>query len=307
MDVQGDQGARVAERGNAGPGSSRPRSFSPCPQPNPHLACSPAVGGSPSQIAMTVFGALLLLGLATWLIDSFVESPSRFTQVTLIGFTNGAIFALVALGYTLVYGIIELINFAHGDNFMLGTFQTQSIIVDGSFQIPLLFFVIAIPLGTAVTATSSPGARIRDRGVAPARDGLLHGDQRLDRADRLPAAAQPAAPRAADHRDRLLVHPPERRPRLEGPGPGADPGHPSEGEPLRLERRPLLVQGPDRGRADDPAPDRAPAARAAHEGRQGDARDGAGPGRLGDDGDQRRPHDLVYVPHSAAHWPEPPA
>ena len=38
------------------------------------------------------------------------------------GLSNGAIWALIALGYTLVYGIIELINFAHGDNFMLGTF-----------------------------------------------------------------------------------------------------------------------------------------------------------------------------------------
>jgi branched-chain amino acid transport system permease protein len=38
------------------------------------------------------------------------------------GLSNGAIWALIALGYTLVYGIIELINFAHGDNFMLGSF-----------------------------------------------------------------------------------------------------------------------------------------------------------------------------------------
>jgi branched-chain amino acid transport system permease protein len=37
------------------------------------------------------------------------------------GLSNGAIYALVALGYTLVYGIIELINFAHGDVFMIGT------------------------------------------------------------------------------------------------------------------------------------------------------------------------------------------
>jgi branched-chain amino acid transport system permease protein len=37
------------------------------------------------------------------------------------GLSNGAIYALIALGYTLVYGIIELINFAHGDVFMLGT------------------------------------------------------------------------------------------------------------------------------------------------------------------------------------------
>src|SRR6478672_12067906 len=40
------------------------------------------------------------------------------------GISNGSIWALVALGYTLVYGIIELINFAHGDVFTIGTFVT---------------------------------------------------------------------------------------------------------------------------------------------------------------------------------------
>ncbi len=38
------------------------------------------------------------------------------------GLSNGAIYALIALGYTLVYGIIELINFAHGEVFMIGSF-----------------------------------------------------------------------------------------------------------------------------------------------------------------------------------------
>ncbi len=38
------------------------------------------------------------------------------------GLSNGAIWALIAIGYTLVYGIIELINFAHGDVFMIGSF-----------------------------------------------------------------------------------------------------------------------------------------------------------------------------------------
>jgi branched-chain amino acid transport system permease protein len=42
-------------------------------------------------------------------------------QILLIGIANGALIALVALGYTMVYGIIELINFAHGDVFMIGT------------------------------------------------------------------------------------------------------------------------------------------------------------------------------------------
>jgi branched-chain amino acid transport system permease protein len=44
------------------------------------------------------------------------------------GLSNGAIWALIAVGYTLVYGIIELINFAHGDLFMLGSFVGFSMI-----------------------------------------------------------------------------------------------------------------------------------------------------------------------------------
>jgi branched-chain amino acid transport system permease protein len=43
------------------------------------------------------------------------------------GISNGAIWALVAIGYTLVYGIIELINFAHGDVFMIGSFVSFSV------------------------------------------------------------------------------------------------------------------------------------------------------------------------------------
>jgi branched-chain amino acid transport system permease protein len=42
------------------------------------------------------------------------------------GLSNGAIWALVAIGYTLVYGIIELINFAHGEVFMIGSFVSAS-------------------------------------------------------------------------------------------------------------------------------------------------------------------------------------
>ena len=49
-------------------------------------------------------------------------------QVLLIGIANGAIIALIALGYTLVYGIIELINFAHGDVFMIGTMVSLSLL-----------------------------------------------------------------------------------------------------------------------------------------------------------------------------------
>src|SRR5829696_4196650 len=44
------------------------------------------------------------------------------------GLSNGAIWAMIAVGYTLVYGIIELINFAHGDLFMIGSFIAYAMI-----------------------------------------------------------------------------------------------------------------------------------------------------------------------------------
>ncbi len=45
-----------------------------------------------------------------------------FFQLFLGGLTRGSIYALIALGYTMVYGIIELINFAHGEIYMIGAF-----------------------------------------------------------------------------------------------------------------------------------------------------------------------------------------
>ena len=51
-----------------------------------------------------------------------------FMQQVIIGLSNGMIIALVALGYTMVYGIIELINFAHGDVFTLGGFTALTIV-----------------------------------------------------------------------------------------------------------------------------------------------------------------------------------
>ena len=51
-----------------------------------------------------------------------------FLQTLIIGLSNGMIIALIALGYTMVYGIIELINFAHGDLFMLGSFVALTLV-----------------------------------------------------------------------------------------------------------------------------------------------------------------------------------
>ena len=53
-----------------------------------------------------------------------VHNLTQVGETLVQGLSNGMIWALIAIGYTLVYGIIELINFAHGDVFMIGSFAT---------------------------------------------------------------------------------------------------------------------------------------------------------------------------------------
>ena len=53
-------------------------------------------------------------------IKEVIESPVYFLELVLGGLTRGSIYALIALGYTMVYGIIQLINFAHGEIYMIG-------------------------------------------------------------------------------------------------------------------------------------------------------------------------------------------
>jgi branched-chain amino acid transport system permease protein len=76
-----------------------------------------------------LLGYALIALVAVWLIVNFVKDPKEFIQVGLIGLTNGLIFGLVALGYTLVYGILQLINFAHGDVFALSGLVASTMIV----------------------------------------------------------------------------------------------------------------------------------------------------------------------------------
>ena len=94
--------------------------------------------------AATLYLVLLLGPIAGFdaprVAREIAANPQLFVQQLLVGLANGSIIAIIALGYTLVYGILELINFAHGDLFMLGVFAALSVV------------------GTAgVTRNSSPG------------------------------------------------------------------------------------------------------------------------------------------------------
>ena len=77
-----------------------------------------------------------------------------FVQQLTFGLTNGAIYALIALGYTMVYGIIELINFAHGDIFTVGGFFGLTVIglmgldhAPAALLLPGLVLVFAVAMG----------------------------------------------------------------------------------------------------------------------------------------------------------------
>ena len=82
------------------------------------------------------------------------QEPAQFASQLVIGITNGAIIALVALGYTLVYGIIELINFAHGDNFMIGSFVGLTVL-SGTFFGLSFFAPITDDSGTLIRLAGS--------------------------------------------------------------------------------------------------------------------------------------------------------
>ena len=99
-----------------------------------------------SLLAAAIIAALLVV-----LLVQAVRDPGQFVSQLLVGITNGAIIALIALGYTLVYGIVELINFAHGDNFMIGSFVGVTVL-SGAF-LGLGFFA-------PVTANSGTGLKI---------------------------------------------------------------------------------------------------------------------------------------------------
>jgi branched-chain amino acid transport system permease protein len=93
-------------------------------------ASVPLLGRLRGLGVINLFGLLLVALLFFWIVVNFVKFPADSTQVLLIGLTTGCIYALVALGYTLVYGILELINFAHGDVFMLGGMISATFAVD---------------------------------------------------------------------------------------------------------------------------------------------------------------------------------
>jgi len=90
-------------------------------------------------------------------------NPLQLVQFLIIGLANGAIISIIALGYTMVYGIIELVNFAHGDVYMIGVFTSLTVLsltgtlnpaaTPGQIILGLIFaLIIAVAVGAGLNA-----------------------------------------------------------------------------------------------------------------------------------------------------------
>lgn len=97
-----------------------------------------------------------------------------FTELFFSGLTKGSIYALISLGYTMVYGIIELINFAHGEIYMLGAFTALIVAgVLGSLGFPTAGILVIAAL-VAVIYCAAYGYTMERIAYRP-----LRGAQRL--------------------------------------------------------------------------------------------------------------------------------
>lgn len=130
--------------------------------------------GTPTAVRMSTFDRLpwrrmILVGLSvaiavfviwgSWkTLDAKAYSGAAWREFVILGIAQGAILALIALGYTLVYGILRMINFAHGEVFMAGAFgsyffaaaYTQSGFLD-RHPIPALLILFLTAIITSVS------------------------------------------------------------------------------------------------------------------------------------------------------------
>lgn len=96
---------------------------------------------------------------------------SSFVQQLVNGLTVGGIYALIALGYTMVYGILKLINFAHGDLAVLGAFIGFTVITSGlGGGMPPAAWLVGLAFVAAVVLVSLAGVVLEFTAYRPLRN-----------------------------------------------------------------------------------------------------------------------------------------
>src|ERR1700733_3865897 len=93
-----------------------------------------------------------------------------FLQQLINGLTLGAVYGLIALGYTMVYGIIGMINFAHGEVYMIGAFMAvTAFTVLGVLGVSYVPLALAVVLLVSVVFTAAYGWTIERVAYRPLR------------------------------------------------------------------------------------------------------------------------------------------
>src|SRR3954452_16054367 len=143
-------------------------------------AASIPAGPPASQRIRALIGAygltLLLLALPiAYAIQDLTQDGDlvRLGENLVAGISNGAIWALVAIGFTLVYGIVELINFAHGEIFMIGSFISagffMTIGLTEDTNAGVLFFGLLLTLIVAMVGSGMLNTMIERVAYSPLR------------------------------------------------------------------------------------------------------------------------------------------
>ena len=108
-----------------------------------------------------------VLALAPW------DDWSIFIQLCVNGLTLGSVYALIALGYSMVYGILKLLNFAHGEVFMVGAFVGWGVLsaLGGPLDpaVPI-WFLLVVMVGVAMLASGALGIVVERFAYRPLRD-----------------------------------------------------------------------------------------------------------------------------------------
>ncbi|GAC1481870.1 MAG: branched-chain amino acid ABC transporter permease [Candidatus Dormibacteria bacterium] len=97
----------------------------------------------------------------------------NFPQQLVNGLETGSLYALIALGYTLIYGILEMLNFAHGDVFMMGGFLAAgvtAVLVHGGVAFIPGVFVVLLMMAVAMGGTGLLGVGIERIAYRPLRN-----------------------------------------------------------------------------------------------------------------------------------------
>lgn len=119
------------------------------------------LGGALTLSLITLLAALLLRGMRTE-VDLLEYTLILLPQVLIDGLVLGFMYATIALGYTMVYGVLEFINFAHGELFMFGAFAGVELLIyfdgrgmlDGIGNIlPYFYVILAIIVGMVIAGS----------------------------------------------------------------------------------------------------------------------------------------------------------